>query len=390
MAAINYATEYSQALANAFPRNLCFGELYSTPNNNTYRWLNAKTIEIPSITTGGRVNADRDILGARKRNYNNAWETKELTRQRCYQTFVHPKDIDQTNMVATITNITDEFNSSEKFPDMDSYTISKLYSDWTAQSMTTDNTVLSTSNVLSVFDNMMLKMDNARIPASGRVLYCTYEVKYLLKRATEISRALTVTDNNNVIDRVVNRLDEVEVKGVPATLMMTSYDYTEGYKIAPGASQINMALIHPLCVITPVSYTFAQLDEPSAGSQGKWEYYEESFEDAFILNKRKDGLQFNISALNTLTVTSSAGTASGDTALTVSPSKASGNSYVYNVGTTAHALPSYGELVTGTDWTTWDGSSDITAATGKKLVLVELDANGRAVGTGTATVTAHA
>ena len=55
--ALNYAVEYSRALAQAFPYVLNFGALYATPNNGRYRWVNAKTIEIPSIKTTGRVNA---------------------------------------------------------------------------------------------------------------------------------------------------------------------------------------------------------------------------------------------------------------------------------------------------------------------------------------------
>ena len=37
MAVLNYATQYSQALAQAFPFVLNFGALYSTPNNGRYR-----------------------------------------------------------------------------------------------------------------------------------------------------------------------------------------------------------------------------------------------------------------------------------------------------------------------------------------------------------------
>ena len=55
MAALNYAKSYSRALAQAFPYVLNFGALYNTPNNNVYRWVNAKTIEIPRISTTGRV-----------------------------------------------------------------------------------------------------------------------------------------------------------------------------------------------------------------------------------------------------------------------------------------------------------------------------------------------
>lgn len=310
---VNYATEYSRALSQAFPYVLNFGDLYSTPNNNRYRWVNAKTIEIPSISTTGRVNADRDTVAFAQRNYDNAWETKTLSNQRKWSTLVHPMDIDQSNMVATIQNITQVFNEEQKFPEMDAYTISKIYADWTTSvtpaagdtaheayvGKTADTTALTTSSVLGVFDSLMLKMDNARVPANGRILYVTHEVKKLLNNAqidanNTLGRSIDVTSGPNAVDRRVNRLDEVRVIGVPAVLMKTLYNFTSGWVPAASADQINMMLIHPLAVITPVSYTFSRLDAPSALSEGKYTYYEESFEDVFILNKKADAIQFNI------------------------------------------------------------------------------------------------
>lgn len=294
MAALNYAQQYSQALANAFPYTLNFGALYATPNNGRYRIVDAKTIQIPTLTTTGRVNASRDTISTATRNFDNAWETKTLTNQRKWSTLVHPMDIDQTNMVASISNITKTFNEFQKFPEMDAYTVSTIYSLWKAQSMTPDETVLDTSNILATFDKLMLAMDNARVPANGRILYVTNEVKSMLKEAEGVSRIWDTQSGTPVINRTVSRLDEVEVVGVPSTLMKTAYNFTTGWTADTNADQINMMLIHPSVVITPVSYTFAQLEEPSALSEGKWVYYEESFEDVFILNKQKDGIQFNI------------------------------------------------------------------------------------------------
>ena len=307
---LNYATEYSRALSQAFPYVLNFGALYATPNNNRYRWVNAKTIEIPSISTSGRVAADRDTVAFAQRNYDNKWETKTLENERKWSTLVHPMDIDQTNMVTTIANITKVFNEEQKFPEMDAYTISKIYHDWTTSidastghdayvGKTADTTELSTTSVLGVFDELMLKMDNARVPANGRILYVTYEVRTMLKNAqidanNTIGRSLSVESGPNAVDRRVNRLDEVRVVGVPATLMKTLYSFTSGWAPAQTASQINMMLIHPLAVITPVSYSFSRLDAPNALSEGKYVYYEESFEDVFILNKKADAIQFNI------------------------------------------------------------------------------------------------
>lgn len=177
---------------------------------------------------------------------------------------------------------------------MDAYCVSKIFADWTTNGGTADTTVITAANALQVFDSLMLEMDNARVPVNGRILYVTNEVKYILKEADKISRSIDVTDNNNTINRIVNRLDEVEVIGVPAPLMKTLYDFTQGWTPAVGAKQINMFLVHPAAVITPVSYTFSKLDEPSAGSEGKYIYFEESFEDVFILNNKAGAIQFNV------------------------------------------------------------------------------------------------
>ena len=311
---VNYATEYSRALSQAYPYVLNYGALYNTPNNNVYRWVNAKTIEIPHISTTGRVDSNRDTIVVAQRNYDNNWETKTLENQRKWSTLVHPMDIDQTNMVTTIANITKVFNEEKKFPEMDAYCISKIYSDWTTSiagdtahgayvGKTADTTAITKDSALSVFDNLMLAMDNAMVPANGRILYCTNEVKYILKEAEKITRNINVEDSNTTINRIVNRLDEVEIIGVPAVLMKTKYVFTQGWAVAPDAKQINMMLIHPAAVITPVSYTFSRLDQPSAGSEGKYIYFEESFEDVFILNHKADAIQFNITDEGTTTTT---------------------------------------------------------------------------------------
>ena len=308
--ALNYATEYQRALEQAYPYSLYFGKLYSTPNNGRFNWINSKTIEIPSISTTGRTNADRDSIGTAQRNYNNAWETKTLVNERKWSTLVHPKDIDQTNMAASIANITQVFNEEHKFPEMDAYTISKIYSDWTTtlagdaahdayQGKVASTTALTVENVLDEFDKLMLAMDNARVPSTGRVLYTTFEVKTLLKNAAEIQRNWDVQSSADAVNRVVNRLDEVEIIGVPAVLMKTKYDFSDvnGWAPASDAKQINMMLILPTAVITPVSYTFSKLDAPSALTEGKYYYYEESFEDVFILNKKADAIQFNVTGV---------------------------------------------------------------------------------------------
>lgn len=94
-----------------------------------------------------------------------------------------------------------------------------------------------------------------------------------------------------------------------------------------------------------------------------------------------------VDTLEELTVSSVAGTASGDTKITVSPTLASGNSYKYKVGDSAQIV-AHGKNVQ--TWTAWDGSTDITAETGKVITIVECDSAYHAVKAGSVAVTAKA
>lgn len=294
MPALNYATQYAQALAQAYPYVLHFAALRSAENDSRYRWTGANTIQIPTLKTTGRVDADRDTIGTAKRNYDNEWEPKTLANHRKWSTLVHPMDIDETNQVASISNITKVFNEEQKFPEMDAYLVSKVFADWKEAGGVADTTEITEENALIKFDAYMEAMDEANVPATGRILYVTPKMKGILQRAKELSRY--IQNGETAVKRNVHSMDDVQIESVPSALMKTAYDFTEGYKAGVGAKQINMMLVHPSAVITPEKYSFAQLDAPSAGSEGKYIYFEESYDDVFILNKRKAAIMFNTEA----------------------------------------------------------------------------------------------
>lgn len=90
--------------------------------------------------------------------------------------------------------------------------------------------------------------------------------------------------------------------------------------------------------------------------------------------------------LGTLTVTSAAGTATGDIKITVNPAKENANNvYKYKVAAEAVTV-GYGQNLR--NWSTWDGKADITAAIGQKITVVECDGTYKALNAGSASVTA--
>lgn len=91
--------------------------------------------------------------------------------------------------------------------------------------------------------------------------------------------------------------------------------------------------------------------------------------------------------IGAMEVTSAVGADVGTTALTVDHTKASGEHFVYKVGTTAPSI-GYHEQADYT-WTEWDGSSDIdvgASANGKKITVAVVDSSNRAEISGSATL----
>lgn len=86
-----------------------------------------------------------------------------------------------------------------------------------------------------------------------------------------------------------------------------------------------------------------------------------------------------------LTVVSVEGIASGKTAIYVNPALALGNSYLYRTAAVV-SLPDAG-LILSDGWTTWDGSSEITATTGYQICIAEVNASSAVQKAGIATVT---
>lgn len=294
---VNYAESYARELANAYPYVLYSGRLWSTENDKKYTVQDAKTIKIPTLSTGGRVDGDRTKIGDFSQNFSNDWETKTLKNHRIWQTLVHPQDVNQTNMVASISNITKTMNETQKFPELDVMLFSSLYKlKNEIEAITPESAALTSTSALNKFDAMMDKMDEGLVPFAGRILYVDTYTKTLLDTAISIVR----NNGDKVLSRTVSRLDEVDIQSVPTALFKTAYTLndgkTEGQKeggfvAASGAKDMAMILVHPSAVLPIVSYSFAQMEEPSALSQGKYVYFEESFEDVFILNKRHDAIQ---------------------------------------------------------------------------------------------------
>lgn len=291
---INYATQYARELANAYPYLSYFGEVYGAENARRYRPIMGKTVAVPSLTVSGARSVNRNqITGQFSRNFNNEWQTLTMSMDREWDTIIDPMDIVETNDVATIANITRTFNESQKIPEMDAYAAYKLAA--AAQDAgNTDTTVLTADNILTQWDTYLAALADARISRDRVVCKMIPSVYKLLKEAAGLTRFITADGKR--IDRNVGSLDGVRITEIPADLMKTKYDFASGWAAAADAAQINMLFIDPLAVVAPVVYDTSMMSPPSAGTKGKYVYYERYYYDVFVLDRRSSGVLANITS----------------------------------------------------------------------------------------------
>lgn len=366
---LNYATEYSKAMANAYPYWSYFSDLYGSPNSATYKPISGKAVAVQSMTTSGARAVNRDqITGTFNRNFNTSEQILTMRMDREWDTLADPMDIQQDPIV-NIANITKTFNEFQKVPEMDAYAASAL-----AQAASgfggVDNTSLTADNILKTWDTYLAYMVNQRVPRDRIRAKMTPDTYKLLKEAAGITRFVEADTGIRNIDRNVGKLDGVVIMEVPKDIMMSAYDFTEGWASATGAKQINLLMFDPIAIAAPVVYETSMMSAPTAQSKGKWLYYERYYYDVFALNQRLPGIFVNMAsnpALGTLNITTSAGADSTHTIINGLAPAPYGMKYVAKTNTGRAVSVTYGQALT--DWTDVTNGASFTTNPGDTVTV---------------------
>lgn len=395
---MNYAAQYGRELANAYPYLSYYGDLWNQGESVRFRPLRGKTVYIPMMsTTGARaVNRDR-IDGVFTRNFDLDWQACDMAMDREWDTLVDPMDMDQTNEVATIANITRTFNEFQKIPEQDAYMSSKLAA-FAGQFGGSDSTALTAANILDKWDDALAYMTDQRVNRDRVRCKVIPSVYKLLKQAAGITRFIEVTNGIQAVDRNIAKLDGVLIQEIPSDMMKSAYDFSTGWAVASGATQIAMLFYDTMAIAAPIVYDVSMMSDPTAQSKGKYLYYERYYYDVFALIQRGAGLFAfqNAPALGVLTVTSVAGPATGQTILAASGAGIGSAGMVganleayYTSGASAVTL-TYGAALPSGSWTK-ASILPVTAtiATGQVATIALVNkATGHVVAGGSATVVA--
>lgn len=264
MAVLEYATIFSNVLRELYGQELTCDDLYHS--NSDIQIVNGKDIKIPKLSVSGYKDHTRGG-SFNSGTYSNGYETKTLDHDRDIEFAVDPLDVDETNLVVTVSNIQNRFEKTQAIPELDSYTYSKIYTEAKRVNAKIKTTALTSANVLSDFDDNLETFAEAGVPLDRVILYATPSYKKLLKNAEGIQRTLEVSSSSG-IDRRVRSLDDInKIVEVPSARMKSLFDFTDGCKAGSTAKQIDYILIDPEAQVSRVKYAYIKMFTPGTDSR---------------------------------------------------------------------------------------------------------------------------
>lgn len=264
MAVLEYATIFSNVLRELYGQELTCDDLYHS--NSDIQIVNGKDIKIPKLSVSGYKDHTRGG-SFNSGTYSNGYETKTLDHDRDIEFTVDPLDVDETNLVVTVSNIQNRFEKTQAIPELDSYTYSKIYTEAKRVNAKIKTTALTSANVLSDFDDNLEAFAEAGVPLDRVILYATPSYKKLLKNAEGIQRTLEVSSSSG-IDRRVRSLDDInKIVEVPSARMKSLFDFTDGCKADSTAKQIDYILIDPEAQVSRVKYAYIKMFTPGTDSR---------------------------------------------------------------------------------------------------------------------------
>lgn len=187
----NYAQQWQTELL----QTIIQGTLCSPFIADRVNWLNAKTFQFPLLNTTGYKNHSR----------NGGWNRGNATKKDIPYTLYHDRDVeflidvadvDETNQVATIQNISQRFIDTQANPEMDAEFFSKVASEaianelhvgYPAESWTKEN----------VYGRLktMLKAGKLRVykQRGSLIMYIRSDIMDLLEASTDFTRKIEMT-----------------------------------------------------------------------------------------------------------------------------------------------------------------------------------------------------
>lgn len=218
-------------------------------NQNLLKFINAKTVLLPSIEMDGLGDYSRSG-GYPTGSVSVEWEPYTLEMDRGKEFIVDAMDDEETAGIA-FGSLSNEFTRLHIIPEVDAYRLSTIFSKAEEDNITEGN--LTANKVIEQFNKEIEGFENDEVGIDQVVGFISTELDRMLKDSTELQKKITQTDYQapNGLTFKVRAYEGIPLIVVPKKRFKTSYVFNDGgaeegfgFEPAEDAVDINYMFVH--------------------------------------------------------------------------------------------------------------------------------------------------
>lgn len=274
--AINYAEKYSAKVDEAFA-------LESKTNgavNNDYDFQGVNVVKVYSIPTTELTDYNMDA-GAGLSRYGNAQELQDviqtlvLSKDRSFNFVIDRKNLDDTMGVKAAGEALARQIRERVIPELDTYTLKKMVD---GAGATTYQETITKTTAYEKFLKGQEMLGNAKVPANGRIAYCSYAMFNFLKQDPAFVKQGDA-GQSIVVNGQVGTVDGTAIVPVPSSYL---------------PENVNFIITHPVAVVRPIKLEDYKIHDNPPGISGQLVEGRIRY-DAFVLNNKKHAIYVSTS-----------------------------------------------------------------------------------------------
>ena len=246
--------------------------------NNDFDWTGAHTVKVYKIGTSEMNDYDREGTGENWSRYgavkglDATTEEMTLKKDRSFTFAIDKLDQDETQNQLAAASALARQNREVVIPEVDAYTYSVMAENAGNKPAAK---VLTAENIYDEIITGTETMDNAFVPADGRVLVVTPGTLRIMKKNPDITMDTNIS--NELRTRgVVAMLDGMAVQPIPAVRLPAGF----GFMIA-----------HPVATVAPVKLEDYKIHENPPGISGSLVEGRICY-DAFVLDNKAKAIYY--------------------------------------------------------------------------------------------------
>jgi hypothetical protein len=250
-------------------------------NANLVKYTGGDTVRIPDIKTQGLKDYDRSGGFGNAGAVDLKYQTHTFDKDRGQTFNLDAMDVDETNFMATATNVMTEFQRTQVIPEVDSYRFAKIYELANADGRVSEYTPDKTT----IFEQLSLdiaKLQDVIGEGEELVICMDFLTSNILDLADKIEKRLEVSEfTQGNVNTKVRSLDGVPIIRVPSARFKNEYTFlnADPYGFAPvtGAIGQNWQILARKSVIAITKTDKPRIFDPSVNQNA----------DAYKIDYRK-------------------------------------------------------------------------------------------------------